>query len=232
MTPRNSLFRRLRAYIKVLNVPAASHPQIAKAAEEVGKPVVLMTGVLWASYLAAYVSASDEALKNNFSIILTVALWLFVSSTVLQIAHASHAKTALENALYWLCYIGLGAVSTFLLTYSGGVLSGFQDFKTSARQAQYDKINKCLADQSRQLRRFEADLSEADAAYSACRNVANSDVSALNLALAEQRISKQQWAALAVEPMNRCHTGDLGTLGKEIEKIAKTDCDPQHFLTH
>lgn len=232
MTPRNPLFRRFRAYIKVLNVPAESHPRIARAAEEVGKPVALMAGVLWASYLAAYVSTSDEGLKDSFSLSLELALWLFVGATLVQIFQASRSKTALENAIYWLCYVGLGLVSMGLLGYSVGFLSGTQDFKRSDRQAQYDKISKCLADRASRQERIDKNFWQAIADHHACRRTADSDGLSIDLALAEQKISKQLWKLLADRVMERCKLDDVDKLQREMQNLSKENCDPDHLLKH
>lgn len=201
---------------------------IARAAETVTSSNVLFVGVLWATFLALFVSTTEEGLKQAFGLLVVVSSFLFVAATWLQFRQVmSHGDVVASGraivASGFMILVGLALLSGVagMISVVGGIAPYGGDLAQALKSLECAKAAR--EEYDRELVRLDGFRSDDRRCWLSVQG----DVAALNLAVAEKRITEEQRSALIDRMDKRCGEFEVWVTGQTatVRGIAKKKCD-------
>jgi len=213
--------------LKELHAPAEDFPRLARVAEQLSTPVVVLTGLMWGSFLAAFTaSVGDDLLRDTFAEAMYTASSFFFLASMLQIAHGSLGRTALSNALAGAAYAAIGVVSLFFLSGQTALVMGMNDGKSSEFSELSRKKIECYQEKNTDLAKAAGALQRATIDWYQCINASSSDLVMVELAVAEKRITEEQQKTIVAKIGGRCddRKESIGLQSTWIEEVRQRNC--------
>lgn len=122
-----------RGFLKWLHGLKRKRFDMGKAAEAVSSSNVILAGLLWATFLAAFVSSSDEdGFKEPFGWLVVLTSFLFVVTSWVQIFQALEHTNIVGNAVVVFISVVLSLISLGLKSNIGACLPRFKAAVTAS----------------------------------------------------------------------------------------------------
>lgn len=186
------ILRYFRALLRVLDVPSNRHPRLNEVAEQISTPVAVLCGLVWATFIAGYLAASDDGIRAIFAQWLIPLGGLLVWSTLVQILHkvasskSTHdvAAIALQLGFALIATSAISGVSPFIAGYDS---AGNSDFSRASRA-----YVECMEANSNAISYKKRELDRAGLELARCHSQRKSDQVVVTSAFMQGRLNKEQ----------------------------------------
>lgn len=196
-----------RWFLRTLNVPADQWPQLRNAAHSLGKPAVVLSGLLWATLLAAVIATGEnDVLRDIFTASLHFATLAFIASSATQFLHTLFHTEAIQDAIAALSYAIWVVISLGVIGACSGFIGGAMYYRSTPSYAERMARVNCLDRQSEEIAALHRDRTFLDSDFRQCTVATLSDINSIELAYVEGRIDHQQKSILLGRVFTHCDT--------------------------
>jgi hypothetical protein len=216
-----------RSFLRWVDTKRKKGFDIRRAAEAVTASNIIFAGLLWATFLAGFVSSTDEYLREVFGFLVVVSSFLFFGATWLQVRQAMAHRHIVASAGALVGSVWISLIGLVLLMFVAGMISGGWFGTGEVKRA--TETLECAKEKLEEIYRERLRLDAARGEDRRCWLSVQSDVAELNLAATEKRITEEQRSMLLDRFSERC--AQFEVLVKEQEAvvtgIAEKKCEEE-----
>lgn len=219
--------RTKRALIKWLWRLSRSN-RLATAANESGQAVVVLTGLLWASFLAAHFSSqSDDAMSAYISEALDASTIWFSLAIIMQLVFIFSGRGLVITLFASAIFVVAGAFSYTNMTRTMAYLSGANSVRYSDYAERSKEFQQCVEDKVESITHAIQRRDRLELYYEICQASVDSDLFHLRLASAENRLSSRDTAnVMQQRTLKRCSSivEQLKESDEEVRLAGRKEC--------
>lgn len=218
--------RRQRAIVKWLWEKSKS-PRLTAAANDGGQAVVVLTGLVWASILAAHFSAqSDDVIAPTFSKALDVSTTCFCLAVATQLFFIFSKRSVYIKVMACSIYIATALCSYLTMSGTMALLSGANSVRYSDFAVLSEEFQECMRDKIDNINNAVQHRDRLELHYEICQASVDSDLFHLRIATTEKRIPSNYADEAKLRTMKRCASiiKDLEQSEQRIKAESNKDC--------
>ena len=222
------ILRYFKTLLRVLDVPSNRYPRLRQTAEQIGTPVAVLCGLVWATFIAGYLAANNDGIRTIFAQWLLPLGGLLVWSTLVQIFHQIASSKALHDATAIALQLGFVLIATTAISGVSPYIAGYDSAANSDISRAAGAYVECMEANTNEISDKKRELDRAGLELARCHSQRKSDQVAVTSEFMQGRLTKEQADVLQEISKDGCNfiVDYMDDLKKRLNDALNKKCPP------